>query len=423
MPTKGKSDPLLWRFSLYGFLKNQQYYEPFFLLVLQAKGLSFFQIGVLFSFREICVNLMGIPAGFLADFRGRRSSLLVCFSAYIISFTGFAFARSLPWLFGSMFAFAVGESFRSGTHKAMIFHHLRLEGRETEKARVYGFTRSWSKLGSAASALFSGVLVLFTGGYERTFLYAIPPYLLNMLNVGAYPAALEGDLKKETKSVKEILWTILRETRACLADPRLRPLFLQSAFLQATAKTVIGYLQPLVVASVVVLAVGGPFSGLDEVRRSSVFLGILYFALNLSSAVASRQSYRLERLERSRFPFLWMGVLLAGLSIVGGTGFQGAIPGASILAVTGFVLVVVLGNVWRPLIIDRLDDASDSRFGAAVLSVEAQCSSLGVMLLAPVVGKVADRFGLVGVGWCVVGVGMVAGLWGIHANMRRPEAS
>ena len=134
-----KADRLLWRFSLYGFLKNQQYYEPFFLLVLRSKGLSYFQIGLLHSFREIGVNLMGIPAGFLADMRGRRTALVLCFAAYILSFLGFALTTSFPSLLLSMFAFSVGESFRSGTHKAMIFHHLRMSGRESEKAVVYGF--------------------------------------------------------------------------------------------------------------------------------------------------------------------------------------------------------------------------------------------------------------------------------------------
>lgn len=85
--------------------------------------------------------------------------------------------------------------------------------------------------------------------------------------------------------------------------------------------------------------------------------------------------------------------------------------------------MVVLGNVWRPLLIDRLDDASDSRFGAAVLSVEAQLSSFGVMLGAPLMGKMADRFGLVGVGWCVAGVAALGGLRTILAASRDPAAS
>ncbi|MBT7298324.1 MAG: MFS transporter, partial [Victivallales bacterium] len=58
---------MLFRFCLYGFLKNQQYYEPFLILVFREKGLSFLQIGLLVGFREICLNLFEIPSGAVAD--------------------------------------------------------------------------------------------------------------------------------------------------------------------------------------------------------------------------------------------------------------------------------------------------------------------------------------------------------------------
>ena len=58
---------MLFRFSLYGFLKNQQYYDPFLILAFREKGLSFFQIGLLIGFREVCINLFEIPSGAVAD--------------------------------------------------------------------------------------------------------------------------------------------------------------------------------------------------------------------------------------------------------------------------------------------------------------------------------------------------------------------
>ena len=54
---------MLRRFSLYGFLKNQQYHDYFLLLAFRQMGLSYFVIGVLIAFREVMVNLMEIPAG------------------------------------------------------------------------------------------------------------------------------------------------------------------------------------------------------------------------------------------------------------------------------------------------------------------------------------------------------------------------
>jgi uncharacterized membrane protein YfcA len=40
---------MLFRFSLYGFLKNQRYFEPFLVLAFLEKGLSFFEIGLLIT--------------------------------------------------------------------------------------------------------------------------------------------------------------------------------------------------------------------------------------------------------------------------------------------------------------------------------------------------------------------------------------
>ena len=54
---------MLARFSLYGFLKNQRYFEPFLVLAFLEKGLSFLDIGLLVAFREATVIAFEIPSG------------------------------------------------------------------------------------------------------------------------------------------------------------------------------------------------------------------------------------------------------------------------------------------------------------------------------------------------------------------------
>ena len=148
---------MLFRFSLYGFLKNQRYFEPFLVLVFLDKGLGYFAIGLLISFREIIVNALEIPSGAVADVWGRRKAMVLSFAAYILSFALFGLAEGIGLLFAAMALFAVGEAFRTGTHKAMIFTWLRLEGRTDDRTRVYGYTRSWSKYGSALSVIVAAV--------------------------------------------------------------------------------------------------------------------------------------------------------------------------------------------------------------------------------------------------------------------------
>ena len=157
---------MLFRFSLYGFLKNQRYFEPFLVLVFLDKGLSFFVIGLLIAFREATVNLLEIPSGAMADVWGRRRAMVASFASYIVSFLIFGAATGAPALFLAMFFFGVGETFRTGTHKAMIFAWLRLQGRTDEKTRFYGYTRSWSKFGSAVSVVLAYERLVLPNGSD-----------------------------------------------------------------------------------------------------------------------------------------------------------------------------------------------------------------------------------------------------------------
>ena len=111
----------IWKFSAYGFLKNQKFFEPFLLLFFLSRNLSFLQIGFLISIRELFTNLLEIPTGAFADVYGKKKSMVWAFVFYIISFLVFYFSNSFIIFTLAMFSFALGETLRSGTHKAIIF--------------------------------------------------------------------------------------------------------------------------------------------------------------------------------------------------------------------------------------------------------------------------------------------------------------
>ena len=211
---------MLFRFCLYGFLKNQQYFDPFLFLALRQKGLSFAAIGLLIGFRAVAVNLMEIPAGAMADVLGRRRSMIASFVAYIVSFLIFGLLDPLPAMFAAMFFFALGTAFRTGTHKAMIFDWLERQGRIDEKTETYGRTRSWSKMGSAMSVLIAAAIVFFMEEYSSVFLLCVLPYMLNIANLWTYPAYLDGPLK-QMGQFTEIVRTMRSSLRQSLEPGRL----------------------------------------------------------------------------------------------------------------------------------------------------------------------------------------------------------
>ena len=81
-----KKDVQFYRFSMYGFLKNLRFFEPFIILIFRDNGLTFLQIGLLYSIRDVTNYFTEIPAGFVADAFGRRKSMVFAFTAYILSF-------------------------------------------------------------------------------------------------------------------------------------------------------------------------------------------------------------------------------------------------------------------------------------------------------------------------------------------------
>ena len=392
---------MLRRFSLYGFLKNQQYYDYFLILAFRQMGLSYFLIGVLVAFREITVNFMEIPSGAIADLTGRRRSMIFSFVAYIISFLTFGLAGTaamkgaiseyglIPLLFLAMFFFAAGDAFRTGTHKAMIFTWLYLQGRTDERTRVYGYTRSWSKIGSAVSVLLACGFVFATRNYIYVFFFAIIPYVLNIINFLGYPKTLDGDSRERT-SLREMTHH-LRETLAlAVGRPELRRLMLESMGFEGFFKASKDYLQPILKAAAVPLA-AGLFTdvSLTVEQKSVVLIGPVFFVLFILSAAASRNAYLLVprpgREDRAA-RMLWGVTFLVFLCLLPALWFR-----VYWVMIAGFMVLYVLQNLWRPLLISRIDARGEKEKGATVLSVESQAKSLATMLMAPLLGWFIDR--------------------------------
>jgi len=370
---------LLFRFSLYGFLKNQRYFEPFIILFFLDKGLSFTLIGVLVAIREFSTNLMEIPSGALADLYGRRRVMIVSFTAYLVSFFLFATGGGF-WQFAlAMVLYAGGDAFRTGTHKAMIFTWLRHENRLDEKTRVY-----WLR------------------DYTFVFYFSMIPYVLGIINFLFYPAWLDGPPRKASSGE---VWRHLGGTmRMIIAESRLRRLILESMTYEGMFKAGKDYLQPIVKQAALAVPI---LVSLETASRTALLIGVVYFVANLVSAFGSRRSHRFaDRYggEDAGIRVVWKASFWAYLVMVpllfGGWEFA---------AIGAFLLLFLLQNLFRPMQISRFDAYSDETRGATVLSVESQAKTLATMVLAPVLGAVVDLTGAQGstAFWPVAVAGML----------------
>ena len=403
---------MLFRFSLYGFLKNQRYFEPFLVLALIQMGLSFFEIGLLFGFRELAVNIIEIPSGAVADLYGRRRSMMLSFVAYIGAFLTLGFASQLAPLFLAMLLLAVGDAFRTGTHKAMIFTWLRIQGRTAERTQIYGYTRSWSKIGSAVSAVVAAILVLITDSYTLIFFFAAVPYALNLVNFFGYPAELEGE-RTVSAGPREVVTHMNRALVEAVRRPGLRRLMLESMGFEGVFHAVKDYLQPVIALAAVAAASRFAFSeDLSQVQQSALLVGPIYLVLHLLSSAASRNAHRVAKRaggEANAARWMWAAsvgifavLLVAGLSNL------------SVVLILAFVILYVLQDAWRPVLISRFDEHSTEEQGATILSIESQSRRFATMIVAPLMGLAIDTVQQEQIGagafWPIGVIGVIVGL-------------
>jgi len=385
-------DRMLFQFSAYGFLKNLRFFDPFIILIFRSYGLSFFQIGVLYSIRDIVTNILEVPTGLLADTFGRRKAMIGAFLSYIASFLILYVFQDFWILALAMVLFASGEAFRSGTHKALILEYLIIQDISDLKVAYYGLTRSASQMGSALNALIAAGLVFYTGDYRVMFLAAVLPYALDALNLITYPAELDGKIDAgEGKGIRAHLRETLKDFWGVFrSGHQLRTLLNSAAFL-GVFKTSKDYLQPVLAAWVLS---AGFFPGLESTRREALIIGLVYFAIYLMTSIASRRAYSISSLFSSRVRAV-NATYLVGISTLLAAGILTAL-GLETLAVISFIGLYLVNNIRRPINVGVISDQISMRIMASGLSAESQLTTLFTALFAPLLGFLVDRFGLGG---------------------------
>ncbi len=388
---KFRKDIQYYKFCLYGFFKNLRLFDPFLLLYFLDEGISYSEIGILYAFREVVINLFEVIAGVIADVFGRKNAMVAAFMSYLVSFLLFYGLSSFIGFLLAFFFYGIGDSFRTGTHKAMINAYLMKHGWQNEKVEYYGRTRSWSQRGSAISSLLSAGLIFYTGQYAYLFLLTAIPYFFDLLLLSSYPSYLNGikhggvsDWCEELKKhFMEVIATMKRMAS-------MRAVVLTSSF-TGYYKAVKDYIQIILVGLATKNVI---FPALNNEQQVAIYVGISYFALFMLNSIASRNAYRVKRASQTlkrglvnlqQFGYLF-GVVAAFLFVYG----------FPLLALVAFAFIFVIQNLRRPLAVNYITAQFDEKMMASVMSVESQSETLFAALLALVLGILVD---MAGWGW------------------------
>ncbi|MAE07143.1 MAG: MFS transporter [Bacteroidetes bacterium] len=400
-----RKDVQYYKFCLYGFFKNLRFFDAFLMLFFLEKGINFLEIGILYSTREIVILIMEIPSGVISDALGRRKTLIASFLAYIISFIVFYFSQSYISLLLAMILFAVADATRTGVHKAMIFQYLKINNWSMHKIDYYGHTRSWSQSGSAISALLAAFFVFYTERYDVVFIASIVAYLADMTLIYSYPKYLDGEIVHlSSKKIKQKFSIVIRVFAQTIRHLSFFRILTNLSIYTGYYKAVKDYIQPLL--KYVALSIPF-FAYLNNQKKIAIIIGIIYFIIYLLTALVSRYSGKFTKL--FKYLNIPMNITVSiglAIGIITGLTFQ---LGFYILPIVGFIIVMIIENLRKPIGIGLVANISKDESMATTLSVTSQTKSLFAAILAPIIGLIADTYNP-GMGITIISILILLGL-------------
>jgi hypothetical protein len=232
------------------------------------------------------------------------------------------------------------------------------------------------------------------------FLATTIPYVLDLVNLATYPQILDGELAHlERGAIWDQVKNTLRDFLGLFKDWRALRAILNSSGFSALFKSTKDYLQPILETLAMALPV---MILLDDVKRNSVVVGVVYFFIYLLTSYASRSadqfSQRFDGLARPLNLTFLLGAVF--LFVAGLATWQNL----AILSVLVFLGFYVLQNLRKPINVAFISDQISHKVMASGLSVEAQFTTILAALFAPLLGALADRYG-VGTALTIFGVG------------------
>ncbi len=364
--------------------------------LLEKLDQNFAKVGTLYSSLLIIRAILEIPSGVIADSLGRKGSMIFSYSLYICSFLVFFVADNYALLFVPVILYGIADSFRTGTHKAMIFDYLIRNHWQHHKTRYYGQTRSWSKIGSAISVVGATFIKLYFNNFETVFLFSTVPYLLGIGLLASYPSYLNGEPKKEEPLLKRLSGSLKDSMNPFKEWKNTRQIISLSYFF-GFQRAIKDYIQPIIIASAFIF----PLSlSLNLDQQNTLLLGVLYFIIYILSSFASRNAYAVsKKLKSSSRTINLLSIIgvLAGVFIALFVFYE-----QYLVAGLFFIFLFITLEFQRPNVVSYLSDIYDKGIMATVLSVESQASSLIGALLAFLIGVLSETFNL------AIGIGIVS---------------
>ncbi len=352
---------------------------PFF---TEWGGLKLSEVLFLNSWFMLWNFILEVPTGTVADFLGRRASLM---AGSLVAAAAALLYVSKPDFYVFLAAevvFAAAYTLHSGADEALAYDSLKAAGLESGAKRTLTAMESF-KLGGVVIGAVAGGFIAGCFGYDAPMRF----YVLPALAAFALACMLKEPPVREAGTPRPSYTDILREGGRFFATNRvLLVMTAELAVTNALAWGLIWLFQPLLAAA------GLPVEYYGVVHAAACF-GQIVFLSNVE---------RLEGLVGSKRRLLTASVLTAGGAFVL-LGLTDNLAAVAVLIVAGFTFSLPRVPIFSAYMNRYIP--SDKR--ATVLSATSMCRTLAIVAVNPLVGLLADWS--VANTMIILGAGLIAG--------------
>ena len=353
------------KYLLFQSVRSLEFFSPVIVLFWLSHGLNMTQVMLLQSIYSIGVLILEIPSGAVADYFGKRISLIIGSFIFGLGFILYGFGSSfLQFAIGELVV-ALGMSLISGVDSAFIHEHLKENDKENQFNAVEGKASSFMQVGRMISSVVGGFIGSVSLGFSL-IATGIASIAGSAVALTFTKTSENLDRNENTNYIQ-----IISESLSLIKNNKsLVWITVLYAFFQAILFSIIFLIQPYMLAS------GVP----------TEFFGVVFAGCNLLSAIVLFRVDSLQKLfgsKQNMYLIAITSVALVGLGSI-----------LSPVAIPLWAVIFTAMSVSRILINRQVLAIIPSNRSATVLSFLNMSRRVVLAVLAPVVGIVSDVFGI-----------------------------
>lgn len=354
------------KFYITSFLKNQTYFTPVFVLLLQFHHLSFSEIFWVFSIGSIVSFILEIPTGVIADLYGKRKSIIISKFIIFVSYIIFGFSDNFFMFVIAQAVFEIGNSFRTGTETAYIYDYLKQnKGNYTE---VKGKQKFYARVGESLSSAVGGFIAA-SFGFNSVFFFACLPAFLNFILSLRWEKIKENEKKVTMKDSLELSKVSLKKL---FKNKKILLMTINIMIFTSVLAAIQKFIQPYMK---------------DAMIPVEVF-GIVYAVSLILAAVSVRYSYIVEKKLGTIRTINYLTFFAVIPTLIIGFKF------ISILGVALFFIIIIIENIRSPIANSEFNEYVESKERSTLGSILSQSKSLGKIIILPIAGFFAENYSM-----------------------------